>query len=60
MDDTSRGQRNLAADSEAEEAGHHFILEQIESVPHLEALLLAWNSRPQAWRAVRVTDGSVS
>jgi homoserine trans-succinylase len=26
-----------------------FILEQIESVPHLEALLLLWNSRPREW-----------
>lgn len=26
-----------------------FILEQIESVPHLEALLLLWNSRPRSW-----------
>ena len=26
-----------------------FILEQIDSVPHLEALLLMWNSRPQKW-----------
>jgi hypothetical protein len=26
-----------------------FILEQIESVPHLEALLLLWNSRPKQW-----------
>jgi hypothetical protein len=28
-----------------------FIVEQIDSVPHLEALLLIWNSRPQAWSA---------
>jgi hypothetical protein len=26
-----------------------FILNEIESVPHLEALLLLWNSRPQRW-----------
>ena len=26
-----------------------FLLEQIDSVPHLEALLLLWNSRPKAW-----------
>jgi predicted transcriptional regulator len=26
-----------------------FILEQIDSVPHLEALLLLFNSRPKAW-----------
>jgi hypothetical protein len=26
-----------------------FIAEQIDTVPHLEALLLLWNSRPKAW-----------
>lgn len=26
-----------------------FILEEIDSVPHLEALLLLWNSRPRQW-----------
>lgn len=26
-----------------------FILQEIDSVPHLEALLLLWNSRPRAW-----------
>ncbi len=26
------------------------ILEQIESIPHLEALLLLWNSRPKQWQ----------
>ncbi|HZU24490.1 MAG TPA: hypothetical protein VFA04_03155 [Bryobacteraceae bacterium] len=28
-----------------------FILEQIETVPHMEALLLVWNSRPKVWSA---------
>lgn len=28
-----------------------FIHEEIESVPHLEALLLLWKTRPQAWTA---------
>lgn len=28
-----------------------FLLEQIDSVPHLEALLLLWNSRPRLWQA---------
>jgi hypothetical protein len=27
-----------------------FILEQIDTVPQLEALLLLWNKRPRAWR----------
>lgn len=26
-----------------------FVLKQIESVPHLEALLLLWKSRPKQW-----------
>ncbi len=26
-----------------------FVLEQIDTVPHLEALLLIWKSRPQPW-----------
>lgn len=26
-----------------------FLLDEIESVPHLEALLLLWNSRPRLW-----------
>ena|SRR5579884_2059945 len=26
-----------------------FILDEIDSVPHLEALLLVWSSRPQSW-----------
>lgn len=26
-----------------------FILDHIDSVPHLEALLLLWNSRPRRW-----------
>jgi hypothetical protein len=30
-------------------AVERFILEEIESVPHLEALLLLWKSRPKQW-----------
>ena len=26
-----------------------FILQEIDTVPHLEALLLLWNSRPKEW-----------
>jgi hypothetical protein len=39
-----------------------FITEEIESVPHLEALLLLWNSRPRKWsvgdmaRAIYLSD----
>ena len=28
---------------------YEFILENIDSVPQLEALVLLWNSRPVAW-----------
>jgi hypothetical protein len=28
---------------------YEFILEKIDSVPHLEALILFWNSRPVGW-----------
>ena len=28
-----------------------FVLDQIDSVPHLEALLLLWSRRPQQWSA---------
>lgn len=28
---------------------HAFILENLDSVPHLEALVLLWNSRPVGW-----------
>jgi hypothetical protein len=30
---------------------YEFILENIDSVPHLEALVLLWNSRPVGWTA---------
>lgn len=28
---------------------YEFVLENIDSVPHLEALILLWNSRPVGW-----------
>jgi len=31
-----------------------FISDKIDSVPHLEALLLLWNTRPQCWPAARL------
>ena len=34
---------------ELEDEVYRFVLDQIETVPHLEALLLLWNSRPQPW-----------
>jgi predicted ArsR family transcriptional regulator len=40
--------------SESRSEVDRFILEQIDSVPHLEALLLVWNSRPKLWSADEV------
>ena len=39
----------MVAHSKGENEVYEFIRERIESVPHLEALLLLWNSRPQPW-----------
>ena len=33
-----------------------FIFAEIDSVPHLEALLLIWNSRPQPWSAENLAN----
>jgi len=33
----------------SEEEVYRFIYEKIDSVPHLEALLQLWNSRPRRW-----------
>ncbi|HEX4138607.1 MAG TPA: hypothetical protein VHY84_28610 [Bryobacteraceae bacterium] len=33
-----------------------FLQEKIDTVPHLEALLLAWNSRPRAWSAEEMAN----
>lgn len=40
----------------ADEEVFRFIRDQIDSVPHLEALLLVWNSRPKVWSADDVAD----
>lgn len=37
------------SEDRARDAVDQFILDEIESVPHLEALLLLWNSRPKQW-----------
>lgn len=34
-----------------EREAFQFILDKIDSVPHLEALLLLWNTRPDRWSA---------
>ncbi len=39
----------MADGKQSENEVYQFILDQVESVPHLEALLLLWNSRPQPW-----------
>jgi hypothetical protein len=31
-----------------------FVLNQIESVPHLEALLLVWTQRPKSWKTEEI------
>ena len=33
-----------------------FLRDQIDTVPHLEALLLLWNSRPKAWTIVDMAN----
>ncbi|MFP5236877.1 MAG: hypothetical protein ACLGSD_13325 [Acidobacteriota bacterium] len=35
--------------SNPEVDAYQFILEHIDSIPHLEALILLWNSRPVGW-----------
>ena len=35
----------------------HFLRNQIDTVPHLEALLLLWNSRPKPWSAEDMAKG---
>jgi hypothetical protein len=36
-------------DEETRNDVDRFLLDQIDTVPHLEALLLLWNSRPKLW-----------
>ena len=37
-------------------AAYEFVLEHVDSVPHLEALLLLWNTRPREWPVVEVAQ----
>jgi hypothetical protein len=39
-----------------QDAVDRFILEQIDSVPHLEALLLIWNWRPKEWTSEEMAE----
>lgn len=34
-----------------------FLHKQIDTVPHLEALLLLWNSRPKPWSVLEMANG---
>lgn len=45
----------MVANPQGESEVYEFIREHIESVPHLEALLLLWNSRPQPWSLDNLT-----
>ena len=39
-----------------EEEVYGFILEQIDTVPHLEALLQLWHSRPRSWSESEIAE----
>ncbi|MFZ0883422.1 MAG: hypothetical protein WAN14_08490 [Candidatus Acidiferrales bacterium] len=39
----------MTGSNQDEDEVYQFILENIDSVPHLEALLLLWNTRPENW-----------
>ena len=41
----------MSEDDQAKPDVDHFLKDQIDTVPHLEALLLLWNSRPKPWSA---------
>ncbi|HXU21100.1 MAG TPA: hypothetical protein VN788_11005 [Verrucomicrobiae bacterium] len=41
--------REMAESDQEQRRVDQFILEKIDSVSHLEALLLLWNSRPKQW-----------
>ncbi|MGC2330140.1 MAG: hypothetical protein WA581_01690 [Candidatus Acidiferrales bacterium] len=41
----------MTESSQDEREVYQFIADKIDSVPHLEALLLLWNSRPAKWSA---------
>jgi predicted ArsR family transcriptional regulator len=41
----------VTQENQQEPEVYRFIADKIDSVPHLEALLLLWNSRPSKWSA---------
>jgi hypothetical protein len=46
----------MTEESAAKRIAEQFILDEIDSVPHLEALLLIWNSRPVSWSAEQMAQ----
>jgi len=42
---------------ESQRTAEKFIQDHIDSVPHLESLLLLWNSRPRTWAVEEVAHG---
>src|SRR3954467_10227902 len=46
---SERLRSNVMDENSTRNAVDEFILNEIDTVPHLEALLLLWNSRPQEW-----------
>jgi hypothetical protein len=57
--------REMTEEPAGRTAAYQFVLEHVDSVPHLEALLLLWNTRPHVWSATELagrlyvsTDGA--
>jgi hypothetical protein len=48
--------KRMSNSSESRVDVYDFILENIDTVPHLEALVLLWNSRPVWWTAEELTS----
>ncbi len=46
----------MVDESNKKRAIDKFIVEEIESVPHLEALLLVWNHRPKRWSIAEIAS----
>lgn len=42
-------------DNSTKQLVDQFIVDQVESVPHLEALLLLWSARPRSWSLTEMT-----
>lgn len=46
----------MTGENQEKKTAEQFIVETIDSVPHLEALLLLWNSRPVQWSAEQMAQ----